>query len=287
LYDERNMPAENGVVADLAVAGVEPKKLDPNDGVVSVIVPAGAKHELVDLEKHRFSPWRQRGTVKVQTTDDLVRYVKRHDDPTSTTIWLDGDAHKVVAVLNDHRHVDEDGPGGAEWGDHRAELVLRKTPEWLHWEGLDNKLVEQDIFSEHIERGLAEIREPDSATMLELSQSIQGSVGASFKSTRRLQDGTVELQYVEDPNVQAGPGGDIPIPAKLVLYIAPFVGESPVLVEARFRYRVRQGKVWLGYSLDRPWEILREAIDRVGVELMTTFESEDEPSRVFLGSPRG
>lgn len=274
MIDEtKNVDAQ--VIVDTAQAAVEPHALEPTDGLVGIVVPAGATHKVVDLEQYLIAPNRAKGLVTTQRVEDFVRYVERHDEPGSTTIWIDSNNHVVVGVLNDH------GKDDAQWGDHRVKLQLQHTPEWLHWEKYDGKMLDQTDFAEHIEIGLDEIVDPDGATMLELAQSISGSTDATFKSTRRLDNGSVAIAYVEETQAAAGKSGDIEIPKMFQLSVAPFFGEGPAPLFARFRYSVRQGDLRLGYKLERPWKVIEETIDRIALNLDAKFTG-----RVFVGSPR-
>jgi uncharacterized protein YfdQ (DUF2303 family) len=270
--------AESGDVAAALAAGVtlaEPVELDPTK-VYDRVLPDCATHEIIDLERFLSRPRRATGTVRPQTVDDLVRYVQRHDDEESTTLWVDEDGQQVSAVLNDHPS------GQSAWGDHRAHLQLRLTPEWRRWTALDGKLVGQEDFAEHIELGLPEIVSPDGATMLEIAQSIEGSKSADFKSGHRLQDGNVAIEYVEQTSARAGQKGELDIPARFRLAIAPFLGEEPAEIQARFRYRIAGGGLRLGYLLERPELVIRESIDRIGDRLASQFGEH----RVFVGTPR-
>lgn len=263
------------VIVDTAQEAARPEVLEP-DRLYHRVVPEGARGEVIDLERYLPAPRRARGHVRLQTVDDLVRYVQRHDDPGSTTIWVDMDAHLVVAVLNDHTQ------DGAQWGDHRATLALKATDEWRHWTSRDGKLLAQEDFAEHIEDGLAEIVLPDGATMLEIAQSIQGTTKAEFQSAHRLADGAIGIKYVEEQTAAAGTKGELEIPERFELAIAPFLGEEPYRVRARLRYRIRSGSLTIGYRLDRPSDVIRDAIDQIATRLHGQFEG----GRVFIGTPR-
>jgi uncharacterized protein YfdQ (DUF2303 family) len=266
---------EAQAIIDNAIEAVEPTMVDPQD-VYSLVVPAGARHEVLDLARLLPNPRRTQGVVHLQRVQDLERYIERHDDPALTTIWVDADAQKVVAVLNDHAAT------AAHWGDHRAELQLKLTDAWQHWLRLDGKLVGQEDFAEHIEDGLQDIVKPDGATMLEVAQSIQGTKSAEFKGARRLQDGNIGVEWVEETTATAGQRGDLEIPERFELALAPFEGEDAYKVDARLRYRVRGGDLLLGYRLDRPGDILRDAVDTVRDRLAQRFTVD----RVFVGRPR-
>jgi uncharacterized protein YfdQ (DUF2303 family) len=275
--------ADSGSVAAAIAAGVtlaEPSAV--GDGLYSVLVPAGARHELVDvndlLERLELTPKRAKGTVAPQTVDDFARYVTRHDDTDRTTIWVDADGRAVTAVLNDHAGTTSD----AGWGDHRAQLRLKLTPEWQRWASHDAAYLDQEAFAEHIELGLPEIVQPDAADMLEVAQHIEGTKSAEFKGGHRLQSGAVAIEYVETVAARAGAKGDLEIPARFKLAIAPFLGEQPVELWARFRYRIRGDKLVLGYLLERPEDVIRQSVDDIAQRLVATFGEQ----RVFVGTPR-
>ena len=62
--------------------------------------------------------------------------------------------------------------------------------------------------------------------------------------------------------------------------LAPFLGEDRVPIEVLIRYRLREGKLSIGYKLVRPDDVVRHAIDMVAGRLQSSFE------RVYLGAPR-
>lgn len=273
-YTPRDGDAQ--VIVDTAIATVEPEVLEPDD-LYGVLIPAGAQHKVLDLETYGSAPRRMKGSVRLHTVDDLVRYVARHDNAEATTVWLDVEGNGIVAVLNDHRN-----DGLPEWGDHRATLQLKPTDEWEHWLSQDGDLLAQQAFADHIDDGLKEIVNPDPATMLEIAQSIQGATNVEFQAASRLDNGAIGVKYVEQTTARAGQRGDIEIPERFELAISPFLGEEPYKVGARLRYRLNSGQLSLGYKLDRPGDVVRDAIDQIAQRLSTTFTGD----RVFIGVPR-
>lgn len=265
------------VLADVALAAADPSPLDPSV-LYHVVLPRGGRGEVIDLtsklQAHLAAPKRARGTVVLDTVDSLTAYVTRHSDPEHTTVWVHERQGRIEAVINDH------APDAAAWGDHRAVLSLQPTPEWQHWTAHDTKLLSQVAFAEHIEDGMAEIVEPDGATMLELAQSIQATTEASFRSATRLSDGQVGFRYDEETTATAGRSGQLEIPQTFELGLAPYVGEDRYTLRARLRYRVGSGNLTIGYRLDRPHEITRDAIAQIAQRLAETFPS------VYLGTPR-
>ncbi len=234
-----------------------------------------AERDVLDLSAYLDTPKRAKGTVTAQTVDDFARYVARHDTQDGTTVWVDMDTHRVVGVLDDHG---QETPG---WGEHRAVLQLKATDQWAHWTKLDGRLVDQETFAEHIEDGQREIVEPDPLFMLEIAQTMQGHTKADWKSARRLQDGRVSFGYHEDATATAGGNGELEIPATFKLGIAPFLGEESYGLTARLRWRVNGGNLQIGYKLDRPGDVVRDAIDHIADRLAHQFAE-----RVFIGKPR-
>lgn len=52
---------------------------------------------------------------------------------------------------------------------------------------------------------------------------------------------------------------------------APFIGEDRYRIAARFRFRVNGGQLKLGYVLDRPQSVLRDALDGVAERIAEQF----------------
>lgn len=251
------------VIVDTATAATEPKPLD-TAAVYSVVLPANAQHKLIDGEKYLPAPTRKKGAVAFIDGGSLARYAKAHDaGDGSSAFYADPDALTVTAVLNGHR---TDAPG---WGDHRATLTLRLTPEWKHWVALNGQLVDQVKFSEHIEDGLAEIVDPPGAEMLELAQTFQANTKVAFKSFRQLDNGQRQVSYEETIDAKAGTKGNITIPPRFQLGLAPFEGAEPFRVDARLRFRIREGDLKIGYVLDRPDVVIRSAFD----DLLTSLDT--------------
>lgn len=256
-------------IIETAQKAVYPEVLD-KDGLYSV-GPQGAT--ILNLERFRDNPDRQRGVYKPATVDALRDYVAQHHDAEETTVWVDLDGAKVVAVLDDH------APRAANWGEHRAELTLSPTPEWKFWADKNNTFMGQQDFADHVEAGVRQIRNPNAADMLEIAQSFHATTDAQFRSRIVLASGEVRMAYDETIDAQAGKAGDITIPQEFELAISPFVGEEEYKVMARFRYRVRSGNLSLGYSLIEPDLVVRDCLERIAETLGEKFE------RVYLGVP--
>lgn len=269
-------PQVNGDVQaalDAGLANADPVQIERSQ-LYSLALPNGGTHRLVDTEIYGVRPWRHKGCYKPATVDALITVIERHNDEDDTTIWVHPTSGSVIAVFNDNAAAE---PG---WRDHRAELHLQHTPEWEHWTLKDNIQMSQQAFAEHIEDGLLELVEPPAAEMLELAQTIEATQGANFRSAIRLDSGQVQAKYEETIDTKAGQSGQLTIPTEFKLAIAPFLGENPYGVTARFRYRLNSGKLTLGYRLDRPDAVVRDALDKIAERLRT---HSDLP--VLIGEP--
>lgn len=243
---------EAEAIAALAEAAIESETLDPTV-IYGVTVPAGAEHRVVDLERFLPQPRRKTGRVSLHDGESFATYVVKHMVDGATTMYADVTAQRIVAVLDDASMVD------AGWRGHVATLDLKRTDAWQSWVARDNQLLQQTVFAEHIEDNLADIVAPDGATMLEIAQTFQAHTNVRFESQRLLSSGQRQFVYVEDTKASAGTKGDIEVPKELTLGLAPFEVGELYKVTARIRFRIDSGSLRLGYKLDRPEDILRQA----------------------------
>lgn len=265
-------------VIDVATEAAGPQPLDRDGQLCSVVTPAGGTLHVVDIEerlgRYRDTPRRKQGVVTLNTAASLVQYVATHR-LDGTVLYADWQQARVIAVLNDH------DPGAPGWGDHRAVLALRKTPEWKSWLAHNGQLGSQVAFAEHIEDMAPTIVDPPAADMLELAQTFHASSSVDFTQQNRLTDGQVQLSYRETVAAKAGQSGQLTIPPTFLLRLAVFEGSEPVEVGVRLRYRLREGNLTIGYAIDGPELVEREAVERVVAEI-----EEGTELTALRGTPR-
>lgn len=262
-------------IIDAARQTATPFEIDPGlERVHAFVVPAASRLERVEFdESYLDQPRRLTGRATVEDVDSFRAYVAEFYDAKATTAWVDMTNHRAVAVLND-AHDDQ-----SAWRDHRVTLQLIKTPEWIRWRQKDGVLMDQETFARHIEMSELDVAEPAAADLLEIAQTFYATTKSDFRSGTRLQSGEVTFEWVEETQATAGRNGDLTIPAKFELRLAPFHGEQLVAITALLRYRVRDGKLAIGYELVRPDDVERDAMDLIAVALR------DDIARVYLGSP--
>jgi uncharacterized protein YfdQ (DUF2303 family) len=248
-------------IVETAQLATEPSPIDIDTSrFYTTVVPDGARLEVIDLEKQleAFRDWprRKTGTVSVHDAPAFIAYMTKHALP-ETEVWADLANQALIAIINAPEATD----GLPGWGDHRVQLVLRKTPAWTAWASLDRKFLPQTTFAEHVEERLPDFISPSGADMLELAQSFKANTKVAFESSKRLSSGETTLEYREETTA-AGKKG-IVIPDTFELGIAPFDGCAGYRVNARFRYRITDGQLALGYVLERPEDVLREAFNNI------------------------
>ncbi|WP_162941558.1 DUF2303 family protein [Desertimonas flava] len=246
--------SQAGIQAAAIAKALDPVRWSPGD-LATVSGPKEWSTHLVDLESQLAAPRRARGTVQVHSADSFVAVCGRlvdEEGPDAVGLYADETANKLVAVLND------DIASAPGWRDHRVELVLRHTPEWEHWHRNQGLKSQQD-FAETIEAGLTEIHEPAAATMLTIAETFEAKVDVNFAQGADMGRGRRQLTFNEKVTAKAGEGGALEIPEKMVLGLRPFIGGDAYKVEAKIKFRLREGKLAIGYVLDRPHETLRDA----------------------------
>ncbi|MGW5741553.1 YfdQ family protein [Amycolatopsis sp. NPDC003861] len=256
------MPTTNdqtaAVVADIQrradeASPPQPFDLVPEKSVVVRTLRNDERVDTTDLENLLDQPRRPRGTALLTEPNDFAAYVARLAT-ASTTVWADQDGAKITATFNDHANGYTAG-----WRDHQAVLMLKHDDDWKAWLRRDGSLMSQEDFAEHLEDRAHTIVSPDTATMLEIALTFQSRRNASFSRGARLDSGDVQLAWSEETTAKAGASGRLEVPAEFTIAIAPFVGLPATEVTARLRWRIREGQLGIGYRLDRPDLVHRQA----------------------------
>ncbi|WP_181880886.1 DUF2303 family protein [Crenobacter cavernae] len=230
-----------------------------------VVVPEN--YRLEELGHLLPQPTRKTGLTSLHDADSFIAYVNDHK-ATESRIYADADFEsgriKFVAVLNEHSPGAEADINYAAWRDHRAAFIPRQTPEWKAWLGKNRTKFSQQEFGEFLEYHLPEIVAPDGtrypqpAKLLEFALNLEETKKVKFRSGQRLQNGAVQLEYVEE--------GDDATKGKLEAFesfaigIAPFFNGSAYQIEAKLRYRItNEGGLTFWYELQRPEKALEDA----------------------------
>jgi uncharacterized protein YfdQ (DUF2303 family) len=262
------------LAAGTSLAGAQKSPL--NDGVPFVVVPEGYKVEHV-FERDE-NPARAIGIVKMRDANSFVNYFNRQKRAESL-IYASLDPAKILGVIDDHRAYNTEftNEDGANWRAYRVEFAVPASREWKVWTGKDRKALNQLEFAELIEDNLPDIVTPDGSTMLSVALNFEASKEGNFVSAARLQDGSTNFVWKEDINAT---GNKIAMPSQITLEIPVFENGQPSPVEARIKYRVKDGNLTIWYELVRPHKVLEAAFRSIWSQI-----EEQTQTTILLGSP--
>ena len=164
-------------------------------------------------------------------------------------------------------HQNADSP---HWGMHKAVYDCPFSDEWMDWSAADGKKMNQIDFAEFLENNIQNVAPvgdnysgPSGTELLEMVLAFQETRKVEFKSVKRLQDGTCQFQYSDDKSGS----GNTKIPEKISLAIAPFHNGAPYQIDARIRYRLRDGQLVLWYELIEPKKIIEHAFQEIVADM--------------------
>ncbi|MGZ8213516.1 MAG: DUF2303 family protein [Methylosarcina sp.] len=240
-------PQKNIIESALAAGRQMAPEMQYENGTPFLIV---SKDEIVKEFPHlRDSPIRTDQTVKHTTAESFIDYFNKFASAESV-IFIDEVHNKFTAIFDYH------APLEAGWKAHKSIFELMKTPEWAAWEGSNSKPMNQTDFAQFIENNLTEIINPAGAKMLEIALTISAKTDVAFSSSIRLDNGQNQLTYNEVIDGSAGAKGQIKIPEKFTLGLKLFRGGAPYQMDARLRYRIREGRLTMWYELIRPHAVI-------------------------------
>lgn len=221
-----------------------------------VIIPDNCRAlPLSDLiyNEHAATPERVKAAVSVLDPQSFIEYYKLFSNESSRVFAFEPEI-RVTAVLDYHASQG----GDPHWCQHRITLTLRQSEEWKRWLGSSNKQFTQEAFAEFLEQNSVDIVKPSPAEMMEVAKDLQAKTEVEFSAGIRMQDGQVRFKYSEKTTSSVG-AGQLQVPQEFVVQIPAFVGGARVPMQALFRFRVKDSKLVLWYTLIRPEEVLRTA----------------------------
>lgn len=235
-----------------------------------------------DDSKLAYAPLRKTANVRLHDTESFVDYVKRHGSLTDSTIWCIADYKQgkieLLAIINDHGE-DEDKPA---WRDHKAAFTPLFSEEWVRWVGKHKQAFTQAEFASFIEENLKDIAsvdgQPTGAQMLEMALTFEANQDMRFKSAIRLQNGGVQMSFVQDDDAQTLQ--KMQVFDRFSIGVPVFWNGDAYRIDARLRYRVRDGKLAFWFELIRQDKVLESATQTVITQIR-----EKTGNPFFFGEP--
>ena len=115
-------------------------------------------------------------------------------------------------------------------------------------------IMSQDEFSEFLDEQLEHILEPSGSQLLDICSTLSVTSSSFFSRTKRLQDGSVELEYKENQEAKGG-AKNLQLPREFKVAVPlfkPSISDTePELVEltAKLFYRLSNGKIVFWFRL--------------------------------------
>lgn len=233
------------------------------DGKPYIILRADQKVE--DAERFMRHPARKVGKPQFVRSASFCDYVNQQKTADSR-LYIPTQT-QFICVL-DH-HVSE--KDSADWGQHRAQLDLKLTPEWQVWAGRDKGCFGQREFAQFIEDNSDDVATPAGAELLDLVRTLKATCNAQYNGTVEDKPGSFSASYVQTTRAQAGIKGDLDLPTEFTLSIAPYEGGNKILIVARLRFEISNEKLRLHYELVKIQKFLDRALADIsaGIEKAT------------------
>jgi uncharacterized protein YfdQ (DUF2303 family) len=243
------------------------------DGRPYVLLPNGTTLQyLTDTVE---APPRAKGIVKLRDVASFVSAVNRWKSADTLLYGLLEPA-SFLAVFND---VEDSSAGDiGAWRDFRATFVVPPSREWQVWNAANRKQMAQVGFAEFIEDNLPDIITPTGSDMLTLALNFEAAKTGRFVSSTRLKDGSSELLWKED--VEQGKANKLELPDTITLNIPVFENSEPRELQARLKFRVKDGGLAIWYELVRPHKVLEAAFREVWARIEA-----DTSLKPLLGTP--
>jgi uncharacterized protein YfdQ (DUF2303 family) len=212
------------------------------------------------------APLRKDRTSTLDDALSFIDFVKLHNEPT-TTIFISMDEGEMVleirAIFNGH-HEKTTG-----WGDHRAIFSPKKSEEWKRWVGNNGRKFTQLEFARFIESRLPDINNggdstlPTASELLTFATKLEDTRRVSFKSGINMQNGMVQLSFVEDGD--SSTQGNIAMYREFSLGLRPFINGDAYGVRAYLRYSIERdsGKLTMWYELQQVNKVFTTASEEV------------------------
>lgn len=244
-------------IIDSAAAGAEIRHMD--SAIPFVIVPEG--YDVRNLEKLLDNPTRKRCSILTTDATSFIDYLNKHSIPVASTIYADIDSERsqcnLVAVIDDHS---DEIPN---WREHTCSFAPKQAVEWGRWIGNNKKVMNQSDFATWLEDNLPDIATvpnmPTGAEILTMALAFEANSDKRIKSRVNLQTGGVQFEFVDDEDKDTRT--KMVVFERFTLGIPVFDGSpSGYPLEARLKYRDKDGKVNFWYELIRPDRVFKTAV---------------------------
>lgn len=215
-----------------------------------IAIPQGDTYRIESFEKDEPTPQRLLGTVKLNTTDSFMEFIKLYKGDRSVAIYADIDSQTVTAVFD---HLTAALPG---WQGFRAVLTMPSDPRFTSWVANDRKFIEQEAFAEFLEDHQPFIKVPDAPTLIGIISDLKVNKVVNMQSTKTLRNGNLSLVWDETSTESRE------VPTRFTLNLPVFCSSRTAYeVTARLRYRFHERQLRWQFVIDQLPDLRRMAFE--------------------------
>lgn len=226
------------------------------------VIPEG--YEIASLEEFVIDENQIKQTVQVNSVSSFIAYISRFKNDRSVIF---ANVDKTVFQGSLDYHLD---PATPDKLTHTVYYSCPKSKEWLAFTNANKTAMDQLEFAVFIEQNInciAPVSDdypgPSGSELLEMVLAFEETRKSEFKAVQRLSDGTFQVSYSDEKQGSK----NTQIPQKISLALSPFHNGKVYQVDARIRYRLRDGSLKLWYELIDPEKVVEDAFNTIMVDL--------------------
>lgn len=196
---------------------------------------------------------------KAQNAVSFIEYMRRFQNEHSM-VFADIQNNRFVGVIDYHTQASAE----AKAGSHVLTLDLPKSEEWARWTGQNDKLMSHIDFASFLEENAFDVVKPAGADLLELCRDLQVRQDMNFSSSVRMGD-AVSVTYSKDED--ATTKSNLQLPINFTIEIPVYFDESNVEMMCWTRRKISDGRLHLGYKINRLEQIRQKEFAHVANEI--------------------
>lgn len=255
--DNQQQKTEAQAMQEIVSTGLNAKTLEQGASPY-LVVPES--YNVVNLEEFLPEPTRKKGKVILHDVASFINFFNRHKTENSN-IYCNQEKCTITAVFDDDGAV-------AGWKEHQATYEAPLSKEWEIWSQYSGNQQNQSNFAEFLENNLPDITstskdQPSAAQLLEVATNFKINKRVNFSSSKRLENGQVSFEYIEDIQGSGGAKGQIKVPEKFWIAIPIFKNGVFYELECRLKYRLKEGQLFIWYELYRAEKVRDIAFSHV------------------------
>lgn len=277
---EKKINPENEMLSLLSAGAALGSMNTEHDGIPYVVLPDG--FSVHDLERLLPNPARKRANVSMRDTDSFIAYTNKHGSLDTCTVYADIDTlanqARYIAVIDDNgANVDD-----ARWRSHTCTFTPAASVEWQRWTSKDKKMMSQAEFAGWLEDNLQDIASsdgmPSGTDMLQMALNFERNAEKRYKQKIDLHGGGVQFEFVDDEDKDTRT--KMKVFERFALGIRVFLNGDAYMMQARLKYRERDGKLTFWFELIRHDKVFEAASN----DIVKTVR-EKTGMQVLIGNP--